>query len=391
MGDRASSADEAARLLPSVGPRAQHRERPRRAITSCALVAICSAALLAPLLGATAAGALVSIGEGGNSTGIAYEGSFHSLIYRWQTYGGQGWNRELVASQGSTYSSPAIGEGNGATAIVAEGTHNSIDFYWQNYGSSNWDPEQVDADGSAYSPPAIAEGNDSDLIAVEGPHNSLDFYWQSYGSSGWDEEVVADSGAAYAAPSLTDDNDAGTTDIAVQGPDHSLSDWEQCYSCGASLDQWQRLPVAGDGTTYSAPAAINYGGADYVEIAWQGPQQRLQYAWGAGGYFSVESVAGPGNASSAPAINIGGNSTAIAVEAPGHNLDFYWQTIGGQTWSSQVAGQQSAFSAPSIGEGNGYTSIAAEGPAHSLLFYFQQYGSSGWAQQFAAPTGTTYA
>ena len=58
-------------------------------------------------------------------------------------------------------------------------------------------------------------GSDTN-IAVQGPNHSLHFYWATNGVAGWHPEKVAGAGTAYSAPSMT--NNANRVDIAVQGP-----------------------------------------------------------------------------------------------------------------------------------------------------------------------------
>ena len=69
---------------------------------------------------ATTTPAVVAIGEGNNSTGVAYEGSSHTLWFSWQTYGSSQWHPEQVAGPGTTYSAPSIGETGSSTVIGVE-------------------------------------------------------------------------------------------------------------------------------------------------------------------------------------------------------------------------------------------------------------------------------
>jgi hypothetical protein len=369
-------------------------------------------AALAPLAATTAASA-TAIGEGNGATAIAYEGSNHTLIFRWQAYGSTGWNREQVGGPGTAYSAPAVTEGGGATVIAYEGDDHSLMFQWQAYDTSSWNEEQVAGPGRAWSVPSILSAFDTNYIAVEGPHERLDLYSQAYGATPWNEEHVAANGADYSAPSLTSaipthasgvDDIFGSIDIVVEGPSHSLVDWYQpiCVTrCIAGLGTgWHQTPLAALGTTYSAPAAISYAGSlTPVGAAYEGPQNSLQFSWsfippagpvGLPGYPVTETVAGPGSTFSAPSIGIGNDVTSIAAQGPDHDLDFYVYTSGQWTWNEDSVSSDSAYSPPSIGEANGATSIVAEGPSHSLLFYWQDYSASSWAQEVAAPDGTTY-
>ncbi len=92
----------------------------------------------APVAQASVTPAVVAIGEGNNSTAIAYEGAGHRLWFLWQTYGTSHWNPEKVAGLNTAYSAPSIGEtGNSATVIAVEGPHHSLLFWWQTYGARN--------------------------------------------------------------------------------------------------------------------------------------------------------------------------------------------------------------------------------------------------------------
>jgi hypothetical protein len=361
------------------------------------MLVVLFAAILAPLAAVTAASA-VSIGEGNNSTGIAYEGYDHTLIFRWQTYGTSGWNKEGVAGKYTTYSSPAVAETSSSTVIAYEGYGHSLIFRWQAYGSSTWNREVVAGKNNAYSAPSIGEGNNSNGIAVEGPDHSLDYYWQTYGATQWNEEVVAGSGTTYSVPAVANDSGGifgyGETDIYVEGAGHTLIDWNQTWGSGG----WTQEKDAGTGTTYSAPSVIESGGATffgddfYLEVAYEGPSNSLQLYWHGTGNNGSETVAGAGTTYSAPSIGAGNNSAGVTAEGPSHSLDFYWQSFGNSGWNQEsVNSSNSTYSAPSIGEGNNSTGITVEGHDHTLDFYWQTYGgSSGWNQETAAGNWTTY-
>src|SRR6516225_904426 len=56
-------------------------------------------------------------------------------------------------------------------------------------------------------------GNDTN-IAVQGPNHSLHFYWAINGVAGWNPEKVAGAGTTFSAPAMTNNGD--TVDIAVE-------------------------------------------------------------------------------------------------------------------------------------------------------------------------------
>ncbi len=346
----------------------------------------------------------VAIGEGNNATGIAYEGSGHTLMFRWQTYGSSGWTPEQAAGPDTTYSTPSVAEGNNSTSIAYQGFDHTLIFRWQTYGSSGWNREQVAGPKTTYSAPSLAESDNATAIAVEGANHSLDFYWQTYGTQQWNEEVVARSGAAYSAPSLAEADSDGyeQNDIFVEGPQHSLSDWEQE---GNLSSNWWLLEPSGPDTVYSAPSAVDLaetsggiGGIPYVsmECAWEGRAQMLLYYYSAWSGQAVEPVAGPGSASSGPSLTVGNNATEIAVDydgsaTTGGGLSFYWQPIDGTSWNPETINNTNyAWSPPAISTGNNATTVAVEGTDHSLVFYWQTSGSSSWNQEFAASNWTTY-
>jgi hypothetical protein len=356
-----------------------------------AVLVVSGALVLAPLAVPTAASA-VSIGLGNNVTGIADEGYNHTLIFRWQGYGSSGWTKEEAAGAGTTYSAPAIAETPTGTVIAYEGHNHTLIFRWQAYGTSTWNREEVAGAGTTYSAPAIAEVNNANVIAAEGPDHSLDFYWQPYGATQWGAEVVAlqpssPSGTTYSAPSVDMANGWGANvfNIFVEGPHHSLVQWQNSSSTGG----WLPFPW-GNNTTYSAPSAIDFDNADAV--AYESSSNSLEYLWDGGSTPTPETVAGPATTFSAPSLAQGNNAMSIAVEGPSNSLDFYSQAAGSTVWELEpVNGAGSTYAAPSIAEGNNATTIAAEGPDHSLDFYWQEYGSKVWNPETAAGKWTTYA
>ena len=97
-------------------------------------------------------------------------------------------------------------------------------------------------------PSMITTGNDTE-IAVQGPSHSLHFYWAVNGVPGWNPEKIAGAGTTFAAPAMTNNGD--TVDIAVEGPNNSLV----LYWATDGVPGWHHKRVAGVGTTYSALAA----------------------------------------------------------------------------------------------------------------------------------------
>ena len=302
----------------------------------------------------------------------------------------------------------AIGEGNNSTGVAYEGAAHALWFSWQTYGTSQWHPEEVAGPGTTYSAPSVGESsatsvsNNANAIAVEGPDNSLDYYWQMFDNVQWNKEVVATSNAAYSAPSLAEVEASNSShsglkevnDIYVMGPDHSLVDWDQGLLSGG----WQRSAIAGDGEAFSAPSAvdsveISYFASDYnTQVAYEGPGDSLLYYWDDRNGSGTETVAGPGTTTSAPTIADGNNSTSVAAQGPGNSLAFYWQQTGtDDPWDQEpVAGSGPTYSVPAMAEGNNSASIVTEGPGKSVNFYWQTYGgASGWNPEAPSGKGST--
>ncbi|HTX01283.1 MAG TPA: hypothetical protein VMD59_21040, partial [Acidimicrobiales bacterium] len=202
---------------------------------------------------------------------------------------------------------------------------------------------------------------------------------------------LADSGAAYSAPSLTGDG-SGDNDVLVEGPDNSLLEWQEF-----SDSNWSRYTADGPGTTFSAPSAVGWEYFYDMSVAWEGPDDSLQFMWGipwwapgAGGY---ETIAGPHTTYSAPAIAVANNTTAVTLQGPNNCLDFYWQTLGTSAWNEQsVSGRLTTFGPPAIGEGNNTTAITVQGPNRQLLFFWQTYGSGSenWNFEYASARYNLY-
>src|SRR6516162_3408793 len=51
-------------------------------------------------------------------------------------------------------------------------------------------------------PSMITTGNDTE-IAVQGPNHSLHLYWATNGVAGWNPEKVAGAGTTFSAPAMT--------------------------------------------------------------------------------------------------------------------------------------------------------------------------------------------
>jgi hypothetical protein len=217
----------------------------------------------------------------------------------------------------------------------------------------------------------------------------LDLYWANDGSSQWNKQVVAGASTTYSAPSLSYANyEVGgfsTTqeDIAVEGPDHELIDYEE----DVGLTPWSAAYTSAPGAAYSGPSLIEAGCDEnnpltataclqYFDIAVQGPNNSLvDYHQDDSQNWGSSTVAGDGTTYHTPRISYGNGNVHIATQGPNHALDYYW--LDGLTWTEQsIPGPNLAFGSPSIDDANGSTDIAVQGPKGSIYFYYETYGDN---------------
>jgi hypothetical protein len=219
--------------------------------------------------------------------------------------------------------------------------------------------------------------------------------------AGVDDETAESSNVTYgelaAGPSETFTQtfgyEPGSSYIAVQAPDGAIELYSQPIGSGG----WTSQSVAGPGSASSGPALTfaNYPLAPW--IAAQGPQDSLAFYYQGNSQWNQQSVAGDNTTFSAPSIaQLNADHIGIAVRGADNSLMIYWQPIGQPGWQAQmVAPAGSAFSAPSLTQIDSSACIAVQGPGNRLDFYWQGTGGSdwpgtAWAMETVAAPNTTF-
>jgi hypothetical protein len=115
---------------------------------------------------------------------------------------------------------------------------------------------------------------------------------------------------------------AGVTEMAVEGPNHTLVQYL------ATSKGWQAGTMAGAGSTYSSPQFTVSGGVNEVIV--QGAEHTLwQYLATSEGWKPFE-IAGPNSVFSNPVLQeVSPGVTEMAVEGPNHTLVQYLATSKG--------------------------------------------------------------
>jgi hypothetical protein len=290
-----------------------------------------------------------------NEADIVAEGPDNSLLYFHAT-SGSAWRWAVIAGAGTTFSAPSIFvRSDGEADVVAEGPDNSLRYYHA-WPGSPWDPGQIGPDGTTFSAPAIfvRSGGEADVVA-EGADHTM-WYWHATPGSSWGS-MHFPGAVDYSAPAIMV-RSGGEADIAFQGPGNSL----RLYFATPGSN-WSASAVAGAGTTYSAPAitADDGGGGPYgvaggPEIAVEGPDYSLSWyflQWSAGPTGQPEGPTGwnggkvgsaAGITFSAPSIvDRGGGEVDFAFVGVQNSLWYYAQTGYGPVEPSQVSGYDTAF------------------------------------------------
>jgi hypothetical protein len=291
---------------------------------------------------------------------IVAEGPGNSLLYYHATPG-SAWGWAVIAGYGTTYSAPSIFvRPDGEVDVVAEGPGNSL-WYYHAWPGSPWDPYQIGAAGTTYSAPSIyvrsgsqAPAGEADIVA-EGANNTM-WYWYATPGAAWGSAHF--SGAIdYSAPAIMV-RPGNEADIAFQGPGNSL-----LVYFATPGGRWSVSDVAGKGSTYSAPAitAEDGGGGPWgviggAEIAVEGPDYSLScysLVWSAGptgqpqdptGWSGGQVGSATGITFSAPSIvDRGGGEVDFAFVGIQNSLWYYDQTGYGPVEPSQVSGYDTAY------------------------------------------------
>jgi hypothetical protein len=104
---------------------------------------------------------------------------------------------------------------------------------------------------------------------------------------------------------------------------------------------WHSEPVAGPGTTYSAPS-VAANGAKVVDVAAQGPGGSLLFYSARRGTatWPSQTAAGPHSIAAAPSVAANGTSSMITAVGRGNVVSSYWNINGTGTWQrAQVTPQ----------------------------------------------------
>jgi hypothetical protein len=299
------------------------------------------------------------------------------------------WRASQLNGPGTTYSTPSVFvRSDGEADVVAEGPDNSLLYYHATPGGA-WYRAVIAGPGTTYSAPSIFVRSDGEAdVVAEGPDNSLWYYHATPGNP-WVPRQIGQNGTTYSAPSIFvrsgSQSPAGEADIVAEGVDHTMWYW---YATPGSGWGWVHFHGAID---FSAPAIL-VRSSNEADIAFEGPDNSLLvYFAKPGARWTASNVAGNGSTYSAPAITAengdGGASVQggpeIAVEGPGYSLSYYallW-TVGpaGQlkdptVWNGGQVGlaRGITFGAPSIVDrGGGEVDLAYVGIQNSLWYYAQ--------------------
>jgi hypothetical protein len=297
------------------------------------------------------------------------------------------------ASASRLWVRPSAGPGLCCEAdLVSQGPDNSLWYYHSlvsNVLVPQWRASQLNGPGTTYSTPSVFVRSDGEAdVVAEGPDNSLWYYHATPGNP-WVPRQIGQNGTTYSAPSIFvrsgSQSPAGEADIVAEGVDHTMWYW---YATPGSGWGWVHFHGAID---FSAPAIL-VRSSNEADIAFEGPDNSLLvYFAKPGARWTASNVAGNGSTYSAPAITAengdGGASVQggpeIAVEGPGYSLSYYallW-TVGpaGQlkdptVWNGGQVGlaRGITFGAPSIVDrGGGEVDLAYVGIQNSLWYYAQ--------------------
>ncbi|MET1033533.1 MAG: hypothetical protein ABWX94_03465 [Candidatus Saccharimonadales bacterium] len=170
------------------------------------------------------------------------------------------------------------------------------------------------------------------------------FYYNAQNSPIWGKIPVTENSQAFSAPSMVQ-RSSGETDIAVQGPNHSL----QLYINNVGNPEWGHLQAAGENTTFNDtnPPAILLRPSGELDIAVHGPEnQALVYYNAQGQQQWGETLAAiPGYANREPAmIQRPTGETDLIIVGPNSRLDYYMNDQNSPLWGVlPVQGNNSAY------------------------------------------------
>jgi hypothetical protein len=292
----------------------------------------------AKLGGAGSAFSGPSVYSGDSRSYIAVEGPSHSLRLYTKSHGS--WRRTDLAGAGSTYSTPSLAVGPHGPGVAAQGPGRTLWYYSLKGG--HWRRSKVFGLNAAYSAPSLVIRNSSQAgfggksgqadIAVEKAHHSISYFYST--SNGWKTaHIVGSVGQVYSAPSMVvvayDGPEQGTAYIAFEGPHHSLRTWKNYNAI------WTLSHLEGSDWVYSAPSLSQdpTAVADFSfepEFAFQNSSHSMtvEYYNYISDLWQNDPMAGPGSTFSAPAEVVRTYNTAgddnIVVQGPNGSLQFYF-------------------------------------------------------------------
>jgi hypothetical protein len=292
------------------------------------------------------------------------------------------------ANAGATAASLGLSaSASGVPEAAVIGNKNSLDYFTKLHGK--WKRTQVAGRNSAFSAPSVVSGPGTDAaIAVEGANHSLVLYIKDSGH--WIHDQVAGRNSTYSAPSLVVDPSGGGA-IAAEGKNHSL--WFRWLT---TTGRWDVKEILGNGRDYSAPSLVirgtgqagGLGGAGQADIAYQGPDNALAYAYSTSSYRAwVNDVIGAKRAYSAPSLVVLGGTDAtpgeafIAVEGARNSLWTYYDATTTTVFTAhEVLSNRWAYSAPAAVQNgldpNHAIEIAYRGASDSLGILLSPDGTS---------------
>jgi hypothetical protein len=267
--------------------------------------------------------------------------------------------------------------GGGGPVVAAMGANDSLVFYTAT--SSGWSPTTLGGPNTAYSAPAVAVRSSGEIdVAVMGPDNSLSYYLLLPGSSTWLSTQVAGPLSTYSAPAMVV-RSTGEADIAVQGPDNSLS-----YYVAWPGTAWFSGTIAGPLSTYSAPA-MSVRSSGEADVVTQGPSGSILYYTAVpSGPWGATQLGGAGATASAPSLAVRPSGEAdVVVQRPDNALIYYYQLTSGGPWSSGTIPTAATIqSAPAVlvrqlpNSSTVEADVVAQGPGNTLVYSWATPGSA---------------
>jgi Phosphate-induced protein 1 conserved region len=230
---------------------------------------------------------------------------------------------------------------------------------------------------------AVRSTGEADVV-IDGPNNSLIYYHATPGGS-WSAYKIAGNGTTFSAPAIAV-RSTGEADVVAQGPNNSL-----LYYHATPGNAWYVDTIAGSGTTFSAPN-ITVRSTGEADVVAQGPSNSLLYYYATpGNAWVATTIAGSGTTFSAPDITVRSTGEAdVVVQGKSNSLLYYYATPGNAWDVSTIGKSGTTFSAPAITvRSTGEADVVAQGKNNSLLYYYATPGNA-WDVSTIGKSGTTF-